>query len=80
MPVWLTTLLIKVVLPIILADLVKSGMMSTASELAVKYGVDFEQFLMSLEFYSKPSDFPSPPPGATNESNVTVGEKQEPKT
>jgi hypothetical protein len=28
----------------------------------------------------QPSDFPDPPPGATNESNITVGKNQEPKT
>lgn len=82
MPAWLLPLLIKFVLPFILRELVKSGMISEAKAIAIKYGIDFEQFLANLKTYQ---EYPTGKNGQSAENSppattsFTVGEKLEPK-
>lgn len=59
MPAWLITILIKAVLPIILEDLVKAGLLSEAGKVAIHYGIDFDQFLKGIKTYDDPiKDYP----------------------
>lgn len=66
MPAWLVVLLVKVVLPIILRDLVTWGMISEAKAIAIKYGIDFEQFLANLKTYPEYPGDPKPPASTNN--------------
>lgn len=65
-PAWLLAFLIRVVLPVILADLVKSGFVSAAGAMAVKYGIDFEQFMAKLKTYREYPGNPKPDNKITN--------------
>lgn len=49
MPAWFTIILIKIVLPAVLTELVKMGFLDAAEKLAVKYGIDFAQFIGGLK-------------------------------
>lgn len=57
MPAW-ALLALKLLLPIILSDLVKWGVMDAAQAAAIQTYEDFRNWLKSLKTYSKPSDFP----------------------
>ena len=77
---WLTLapLLIKYVLPVILNELVKSGVISQLTANGIKDFEDFKMFIKNLKYYSAPTDFPDAPPMPTPD-NVTPANVPDPQ-
>lgn len=52
---------IKLVLPLLLQELVKSGAMTQLTASTITCYEDFSSWLKTLQTYSAPIDFPNPP-------------------
>ena len=58
MPAWIVPILVKIVLPFVVQELVKSGVLSEIQAAAVKDVASLITVLKNLKTYSSPSDFP----------------------
>lgn len=58
MPVWLLPIFEQYVLPMILAELVKSGVLTGLQAAAITTLKDFVSWIGNLKSYHEPSDFP----------------------
>lgn len=59
----------KVVIPLIIWGLHKSGMTNWAETMALKYGLIIVHDIGGLKVYSKPSDYPQSPSEAATTGN-----------
>ena len=60
MPAWALTLLIKVVLPLLVSELVKAGVLNQAEAAGIKTLEDLKLFISNLKTYREYSDDPKP--------------------
>lgn len=69
-PAWAMTILIKVVLPLLIQELVKSGVISQLEADGIEDLGGLVKVLKGVKFYSAPSDFPNPPPETVAPNNL----------
>lgn len=73
---WLSFLFIKFILPLLLQEVIKLGLMNDLQAAAIKTFEDFKLWMSTLRTYSTPTDFPNAPPDPTP-NNFTTGQAPE---
>ena len=66
-------ILIKFAIEEVVNILVKAGVMSATTGSLIKTVEELKIAVSDIKFYHEPTDFPSPPPGQTNISNISEG-------
>lgn len=72
-PAWLMVILVKVVLPIIIQELVKSKLISQLEADGIEDLAGLINVLKGIKTYSEPEDFPNPPPKTRTPNNLNKG-------
>lgn len=67
------TIFIKVVLPVIIQELIKSGVLSKLEGESIEDLGGLINTLKNIKTYSQPSDFPNPPPETSTPNNLNKG-------
>jgi len=73
MPAWLIPILIKVVLPFVVQELVKSKIITQLEADGIQDLASFVKAIGSIKSYHDPKDFPNPPPETSTPNNLNKG-------